>query len=382
MADVTGMNTTVNFDVGLIVDMRPLLRLLDPTETPLQTGVGADGLTALGMGPAFQVEPQWQDDTILTPVSTLSANVATTGVTTVSIQAAERLGFSVGDYIRVNDEFMLIDAIPATPTTDLTVTRGYRGSTAATHSSGAKVLNNGQALPEGSDPEASKSREWNQRSNLTQIFMPPQVSVSGTQQVVQRYGLTGTSMFDYQLAKRFIESNLQVENALIYSKRDNTGGVRTMDGMISWISTNVDSSTATLNQATNTDAPTDFLVNLQNCADVGGRPDRTLLNFTNKRHVSAWDASDIRLGRADNVRGQTVDFFDSDFGRITFVSYRWLDISDVITFSREQATILTLRPWQFSMLPKTGDSVKGFMVCEKSLQFEAERWATRFSNLA
>jgi hypothetical protein len=43
--------------------------------------------------------------------------------------------------------------------------------------------------------------------------------------------------------------------------------------------------------------------------------------------------------------------------------------------------VKTLRPFSFQMLAQTGDAVKGMIVGEKTLKFEAERWAAKFTAL-
>ena len=39
----TGTITTYDLTTGVIVDIDPMIRMLDPTEVPLQSGAGSDG---------------------------------------------------------------------------------------------------------------------------------------------------------------------------------------------------------------------------------------------------------------------------------------------------------------------------------------------------
>jgi len=369
-----GLIATYDLNVGVIVDIDPVIRMLSPSEVPLQNGYGSDGRTALSRGTCFEKKIEWQDDTLLTPQSTTGASIADGATTDITVAAGEQLRFAVGDVIQIENEKMRVTAYGATD--HLTVTRGVFGTSAVAHTTvGTLITDLGEALPEGSDPGQTRSQDRTNRFNFTSIFGPTGVSVSGTEQAIRKYGITATE-FDYQMALRAKEEAIKVDQSLIYGTRfEDTGNEwRQMGGMTFYITTNVDSTASGITE-------TRLLDQIENAWKLGGAPDRALVGSKQKRAISGLRSTDIRLGRMDNGRGQTVDFFDTDFGRTDFVLYRWLKPTDLIGFSREQATIKTLRPFQFKMLADTGDSVKGMIVGECSLQFEAERWAYKFTAL-
>lgn len=377
-----GVISTYDLNVGIIVDIDPLIRMLSPSETPLQSGLGSDGNTVLSMNSCFEKKVEWQDDTLLTPQSTTGASIADAVTTTVTVATGEQLRFAVGDVIQVENEKMRITAYGG-GADQLTVTRGVFGTTAAAHTTvGTLITNLGAALPEGSDVGSTRSQDRTNRFNVTQIFGPTGVSVTGTEMAVKKYGLR-TTEFDYQGAMRAKEEAIKLEQSLLYGTRfEDTGNEwRQMGGMFFYVTTNVDSAGSAITE-------TRLLDRLQTSWDLGGNPNKALLGSKQKRAVSALGgqsgdpAGNIRLGRMDNGRGQVVEYFDSDFGRIDFIKHRWMRPTDILIFSREQATIRTLRPFQFKMLGDTGDSTKGMIVCEKTLQFEAERWAAKFTALA
>lgn len=368
-----GLINTYELVEGVIVDIDPLIRMLSPSEVPLQGGVASDGRTVLATDTVFEKKYEWQDDTLLTPQSTLGA--ATDAVqTTITVETGEQLRFAIGDVIQIDTEKMRVTAFGTGD--DLDVTRGFAGTTAATHAINTLITNVGAALKEGSDPNDPRSQDFNNRFNFTQIFGPDAVQVSGTEQVIRKYGIT-TTMFDYQAALRTKEQAIRLEQALIYGTRneDTTNQWRTFGGMTFFIVTNVDNAT------TGDITKTKLLDQIENAWDLGGNPNRALMGSKQKRKVSALDEADIRLGRVDNGRGEIVDFFDTDFGRLDFVLHRWMRPEDIVGFNRDQAVIETLRPFQFKMLGDTGDSTKGMIVGEKGFKFEAERWAFRFNAL-
>jgi hypothetical protein len=231
------------------------------------------------------------------------------------------------------------------------------------------------ALPEGSDAGAARAVDRVNRNNFTQIFGPTSVQVSGTENAVQKYGLTSTE-FDKQVANRVKEACVEYEQALLYGTQyeSTTTNQRTMGGFINYITTNVDSSTTTLSEAA-------LLAQLKACFDAGGSPDRIVAGSKQKQVISGINSSNIRYAQDTNIRGQVIDYYDSDFGRQMVVLDRWCRTADLFIFSRDQATMATLRPLTFEMLAKTGDSTKGQVVGEKSLWFRRQSWAAAFSAL-
>lgn len=370
----TGIITSHELTSGVIVDIDPMIRLLSPHETPLQSGVGSDGNTVLAMDSCYEKKVEWQDDTLLTPQSTLNGAI-TDLVTTITVATGEQLRFQPGDVIQIGAEQMRVTAYGA-GADELDVTRGFGGTTAAAAADGAVVKNLGAALPEGSDAPDARAEDRTRRHNLTQIFGPDSVQASGTTQAIKKYGIA-TTEFDYQSALRFKEQVIKCEHALLYGNRfeDTTNKWRTMGGLNFYIQTNVDSATTTLTD-------TALVDQIEACWTQGGNPNRLLAGGPRKRQISGFDSDKVRLGRGDNGRGEVVEWIDTDFGRVDMVLHRWVRATDLFLFNREQAIIRSLRPWQFKMLADTGDSTKGMIVSEKTLQFEAERYAARFTALA
>src|SRR5213079_2137771 len=137
-------------------------------------------------------------------------------------------------------EQMRVTGYGATANT-LTVTRSYAGTTAGAIASAVDIVNIGANLPEGSDPQNARAQDRTNRYNLTQIFGPTAVIVSGTENALRKYGLNTTEL-DYQLAMRLKEEAIKVEQALIYGARyEDTGNKwRQMGGLSYYITTNVD----------------------------------------------------------------------------------------------------------------------------------------------
>ena len=371
---IPGTFQTYDLATGVKLDVEDAIWLISPFDVPLQGGMGADGRTALSVDSCFEKKVEWLDEVLLTPKTTVAAAVTLTTATNLVVAAGTGINFQTGDVLQIDAEQVQVTGYGSTAD-NLTITRGFNSTTATTYAIGDTVIGVGSALAEGSDPPAARAVDRVDRFNYTQVFGPVAVQVSGTEQVVQKYGLVGTE-FDHQVANRIKELAIGVEQSLIngiVSAGSATVG-RTLGGFVNYISTNVDTTTTTLTDSA-------ILTQMQAAFDAGGNPDRFMLGSKQKRVVSGLDSSNIRYQQQTNTRGQVVEFYDTDYGRVSIILNRWCLVNQAFLFSREQATLLTLRPMQFEMLAKTGDSVKGQVVAEKSLRFRRQTHAARFNAL-
>lgn len=374
-----GTVTTYDLTTGVIVDMENLIHGLDPYDVPLLGSYSADGRTAIAKGTCFEKKVEWLDETLLTPRSTFNLTI-TTGTTAFTVPSADANKFGVGDVILADAEYVRVTAV-ASNGTDLTVTRGFNSSTAVNHTSGVVAVGIGTSLAEGSDPGTARSVDRSARYNMTQIFGPHAIQVSATEDIVKKYGLPGGSgEFNYQAGQRAKEIGVSIEQAILYGTRaEDTGNEwRTMGGLAYYITTNHDSSTTTLTEAK-------VLDQLQNIFNAGGTADRIVLGAAQKRVFGTFgtplSGANVNLSRTDTGRGVVVDSYNSDFGQCMVLLDRWVRASDLFIFNRDQVELDTLRPLSFQMLAKTGDSIKGQMVAEKTLKVRREKHAAKFSAL-
>lgn len=368
-----GMVSTYDLTVGVQLEVEDMIHVITPFDVPLLGGGGADGNTVLSSDTVFEKKYEWLDEELLTPRTTVQSTYATAD-TFVVVAAGERERFQTGDLIKIDNEVVRVTGYGSTADT-LTATKAYDG-VSSQHAAGAQMVGVGSALPEGSDPPSPRTRDRVNRFNYTEIFGPYAVQVSGTEQVVRKYGLP-MSEFDYQVANRTKEAFVAMEQALLYGARveDVSNEWRSFGGMTFFITTNVDSTTTDITEAK-------LLDSLQTVFAAGGNPDRIVVGPAQKRKISQLtDSSLMRVVNAQDSRGRVVQAYESDFGQLSIILDRWVRTSDLFIFNRDQATVLTLRPLVFEMLAKTGDSVKGQVVGEKGFAFRRQQHAARFSAL-
>jgi uncharacterized protein (DUF2141 family) len=374
----TGRATAYDLTVGVVVNMDEAIYMLSPQDTPMLTGLGSDGLTMIGQSPVDEIQFDWMTDSILTPRSTL-AGAATTGDLVLTVASGDRIKFSTGDIVTVGKQ-NAVEQIRVTGyssgTDVLNVTRAWAG-TATNYASGAIVVGIGTALAEGSDPEAARTVDRVQVSNVTQIFGPTKVDLSRTEQQVRKYGVGNE--FTHQLTGRMTENAISREQTFLYGARVNstTLKVRTTGGLRFFITTNVDTSATSLTVATIT-------TKQQTGYNAGGFADVVMANPVAIADLNAAaDTLVVRQTLDDPKRGRTrVTFVDTEFGSVLLARNRWCLPMDAFGISRENVIRRVMQPLIFERLAKTGDSDQGQIVCEEGLEVKGEQHLFRFNNLA
>lgn len=378
MPDITGLATAYDLTIGVEVDMDEAIWMLGFADSPMITGVAADGLSVISTKPAHATEIAWMDDELLTP-RTLLNGAATTGDTVITITTGDRTRFSTGDVLKIAkagaSETLRITGYGTTAET-LLVTRAYTG-TATNYADASRVIGLGTALPEGSDPERARVRDRAQNTNLTQIFGPTSIHLSATEQVIRKYGVPNE--FSRQVFHRMQENVQAREQAFLYGVRSNstTTKIRTMGGIFYYLTSNVDSTSTQLTVAK-------IQARGQAAFNKGGAPDRLMASPIALTDLTdASNTSIIRTEMMDSRRGRVpVSQVWSEFGPVTVVRNRYMLPTDAVLFRREQIVRRPLRPLVYQTLAKTGDADKGQIVCEESLEVKGANQAAVFTGLS
>lgn len=377
---VTGKLTSYDLTTGVIVDMDEAIYMVSPTDSPFLAGTGADGLSVLASRPATQKKLEWQDEELLLPSSTIGVTF-TTGDTALRVaSAAHRERFSTGDILMLGPhlEWVRVTGYSVTSTDYLVVARAY-GGVDSQHTSGGKIVSVGLALAEGSDPENARAVDRSARFNYTQIFGPTKVEMSRTDAKIGRYGVSDE--FNHQLMARITENVISREQAILYGTRldDTTNKRRTMGGLFYYINAQgtVDSSTTALTVGA-------IQTMQQTLYNAGGVPDRAAANPAQIKNLTdVATLTTINEGRDETGRGrQAAVYVDTEFGRLTLVRNRYVLTTDLFLFVRDQVVRRIFDTLQFEWLAKTGDSKKGQIVCEESLEVKGPQHMGIFTALA
>lgn len=366
----TGDISSYTLTVGVKLDFDEAIYMLSAMDSPFITGLDSDGLSILGRVPTTQTKVEWLEDEILTPRSTLAAG-ATTGQGFIVVATGHRIRFSTGDLLRIGSsrqpEILRVTGYSATTADALLVSRSFGTAAAGTLTSGDSVISNGPALAEGSAAEDARSRDRDQFHNFTQIFGPTRMSMSRTEQIVQKYGVTNE--FAYQLMHRMEENVISREQAILYGERVNSTNDewRSMGGMAYYLASNLDTSATTLTEAV-------VRSKQQVVYNKGGRVDRLAANPVSLQDLDSLDDSNrVRVTIDDPRRGRVpVTIVITEFGPVTVVRNRWLLTNHAVLFNREGVIRRPMTPLIYEQLAKTRDGDDGHIVCEESLEVKGE----------
>lgn len=341
-------------------DLAPSVSLLAQTITPFLDLIGNP------MRPATSTHIEWLEEG-LNPNSDAATAAFTTGAVTFTVDAAT--SFRAGDIVQPqgSDERMLVTSV-ASP--EITVTRGYGGSTKEAVGAGDVLEIIGNAFLEGADAPAARFQDKSRLSNYTQIFMET-VLVSGTNESVAKAG-GYASEHDLQVQRRLTELMLLLERAVIRgikassTPQGSDSVKRTMQGISRFIeaasgsgAVNVDKSAAALTE----DALNDFLRQIW---EQGGRPNAILVNSRQKRKISDFITSTTQY-RGDETRlSRVVSMYESDFGLLPIVLTPHVNYDSLLAVDTTRIEVQPLqgRSFHAKRLADTGDAKKTLVVGE------------------
>jgi len=236
-------------------------------------------------------------------------------------------------------------------------THEWQTDTLSTGSSNAQI--------EGADFSFSIPGVRTRVSNYTQIFSKT-LEVSDTQREVSTAGLEDE--YVYQMEKRMKEIATDVEEALITGTGNSgaSGTAREMTGILSFISTNVETGSGSGTEALTEDMYNDLL---QTIWESGGRPDYTYVAGFQKRKISSFATSNTRYvevkGPADLVN--TVSAYESDFGRQIIELDPFMETDEVLALQKDMAAVAVLRGIKSVDVATVGDAKRGALVGEMTL---------------
>lgn len=235
------------------------------------------------------------------------------------------------------------------------------------------------AVVEGSDATAGTMVARSRTGNYTQILRKtPQVS--DTQDIVDKAGLE--SEYSYQVTKALKELARDIEYALV----NGTGNVgasataRELKGVLAWMTTNVETGTATGDE---TLIESMYLDLLQTIWDEGGKPETTYVNGFQKRKIDAFSTNAQRfINTADGKLSNYVSIYQSSFGLQKIVLDRYMTASIVACLQNDLWKVASLRPVKHTPLAKVGSSIKGMIEAELTLESRQEKGSGKITGLS
>jgi hypothetical protein len=341
------------------------IHMISPTDTPLQL-----------LLPKVQVESvkyEWIEDELTGQVSSLAADISDTLVTQITIASgdgADKFPPDVDIYntvIRIDQEYMLVTDRSGDV---LTVTRGYGGTTKATHASGATVHIISQMEHEGSDSKKAVAKARTRPSNYIQTFSRT-VEVSGVQEAVKKLGGI-TSEIDYQIMQAMRQIALELEKTVIMGVKAQSGdgstSFRTMGGLWAMIITNRTADSGSIDT-----------IGIENDIraiwDAGGVPRAIVTSGKLAQDISNLYADRIRTDMQTTIGGVNITSIINPLGAgpIAIVPHRMVAEGEYYMLDTDRIALGYLRPFFMKDLADDGDADKRWIGGDYTLELMNEK---------
>ena len=273
--------------------------------------------------------------------------------------------FAVGDVLMIDDELVRVTGIA---TNDLTVTRAFGGTTAATHDDNDTIIILGPAILEGADDPSSPRTQGEIDSNYFQISTYTW-TVTQRGDVTPTYEYKGANIFQAELRKKMEDTApLRQELCLLLGQKAQgtstspsaMGGIR----QSSYITTRSDLSSAPLTE-------NDFNAQLQVVHNLVGpslMPKTVMASPFMCRVMGSWFADRIRADQgAKKMNSGVISQVETWFGTLTIMpNYLQTTIANnrVYCFNERDIDLVPYASstgWQTGMLSTQGWYRKGYL---------------------
>lgn len=355
-------------------DVAPIVSIISPFETPLLDKIGDPPYEATNVVHEY-IEGKL-GPTRLYAVATVN-NTSTTITFTPASSATQLMKGTIVENENTG-EYFLVES--ATSAGTATITRGFGGTTAATIATSHTLTILYNAALEGADVDQDISVPRSRKFNIVQLFKKD-IIVSGTVLAVTMAGGISDEL-NYQKVSRSREILRDLERAVIRgimstSTLGSSTEYRTMEGLWHGIKTNrLTYTTGSLTSSA--------LNDIIKAAWENGAKDLDLI-------ICGKGAKDEIDGLLDSSRrvitGQSgsrtleriVDVFESTYGVFEIMLNRWMKPNSLIVTSTQRIKVVPLRgrTFRYEEVAKTGDSVKGMIVGEYTMEIWNEEGMAR-----
>ncbi len=371
----------------LVEDVSDIIGIVSPFETPLLDHLGDPKRSA-----ASTIH-EWIEDTLLPNTDTLNQTVFTPGpLTTTALTVSNGSRFKAGDQVRAgtSTEIFFVTAVSGN---NLTVIRGYGGTTAVILTNGMALTILGNAALEGDDAAPAKQTNRVRQLNYTQIFSAT-VNVSGSMQAARAYGIADE--LDYQKQERTRELLRDLENCVINgvapgaTQQGSSTVRRTMNGLLKIISTNVfapDTGPIPPGGGSGNNELNEAVLNAAIRSiweQSSGKVDTIVVNGVQKRRINSFITPSRQYQPADTAFRDLVSVYESDFGVCRVILSRWVPPGSMLLLDSSRIEVMPLRGRSFGFKPlaATGDSHSGQVLGEYTLEVRNENAHGVIKNLA
>jgi hypothetical protein len=356
-------------------DVSDLVTINSKLATPFLDFIGTSGYAAVN------TKHEWIEDSAATNVSALTEELTATSETT-DITVTDYTKFRVGDIILIDDELLLVTVVDSG---GIDVTRGYGGTTDATHVTASVIWILGNAALEGDDADAALAANRSRVANYTQIIRSRTISVSDTAAAVSMIGISNE--YEHQKALAVRECLRSLECFAILGRDPSSTPLgsstvrRSMNGLYGFVSTSAfNASSAALTE-------TFFNTKLQQMWENGAESvDFALVPSYQKMVISGFKRALQNFAPDDGTDVSRTLYYQTDFQEkpIRLILSRWVPTDEIVLGDSSKINIVPLKGMSFYHKPLavSGDYQKGFVQGEYTMEVRHEECVGRIYGLA
>lgn len=331
--------------------------------------------------PAINTKHEWLEDSAHKNLDTITEDITATSETT-DITVGDYTLYRVGDVVLIDDELLLITAVDSS---GIDVTKGYGGTTDASHTSGATVTILGNAALEGGDADDPISTNRSRVYNYTQIIRSRTISVSDTSAAVSQIGIANEYEHQKEQAVKECLRSLECFSILGRDPSSTPQGSdsvrRSMNGLYGFV------STSSFNASSGALTETFFNTKLQQMWENGATMvDFALVPSYQKMVISGFKRALQNYAPDDGTDVSRTLYYQTDFQEkpIRLILNRWIPTDEIILGDSSKIKIVPLKGMSFYHKPLavSGDYVKGFVQGEYTIECRHEECVGRIYGLA
>lgn len=271
--------------------------------------------------------------------------------------------------IHLTDEIAVV-AQKATPFMTLLMGKGKVKSTSAKiHTWREKSLDFGDiTVAEGVEATNFVNGVRAELNNILEIFLKS-TAVSGT---AQASGATG-DLFAQEIQDRLGEVKVAIEKRLINGAKDDasTSGIRKMDGLLNF----VDAGNKFESEGVDALTEKDVRGLARKLFDAGNENAEiyVLVSPDSKEMIDELYKDQYNYNHVETNFGIVVSSINTNYGQLNFVVDKFMPDNKLVAFDINAVSVAFLRQPQFEQLAKTGDSIKGQIVAEATLEVSSRK---------
>jgi len=352
-----------------IIDFSDILNEKKMPSTPLLNKIG------ILNEPVYSTTYQWYDEAFpILNTELAEAHTAITSGKTTILKVNSAVGILQYSILRVKNTLYRVDSISVDSISGNTLNVTLLSSADESHVANEVVTIVSNSALEGADYVDGHYNPLIERENYTQIFKD-YVKITGTQDAVRRK--VRGAILAQEIDNKMKRLRVMLERAAwlgIRSKPNINDAPRLMGG-IDWFITNNSTgiiATSDLSRTTpNPNFEADFKAFLGQIYDVRGSVNEAWMNPVTMEYFLALGEDALVVDQYSEQAGRNVKMYVSQYGETALNMSPDIppNVIYIVDTSNIKIRPLVNRQFQFEELAKTGDSVKGQLIGEYTLEF-------------